>query len=160
MREKEAKKLLSELSERVRGFKQQLASLDTPVEVAGGDDEEIFFVEGEPAFARSSGILFPTLASGRFLSSMPGVIVNMGAVPYVCNGADVMAPGIVSFRGAFDKDDLVVVSDERHNRPVSITLALCSSEDAEKLEHGKVLKNIHYVGDNVWNTIKQLSQRK
>lgn len=160
MREKEARKLLLEFFERVKGNKQQLVSPDSPVEVAGTEEEGIFFVGGEPVFAKSRGMLFPTLTSGRFLSSMPRVVVNMGAVPYVCNGADVMAPGIVSFEGAFDKDDFVVVSDERHNKPIAIAVALCGSEEAKNLGHGKILKNMHYVGDSVWNMINALGQRK
>lgn len=160
IREKEARKLILELSARVKGISQQLASPGSPIEVARADKGEIFFIEGAPAFARSDNMLFPTLASGRFLSSLPRVVVNMGAIPYVCKGADVMAPGIVSFEGAFEKEDLVVVSDERHNKPISISLALCSSQEAEKLGRGRVLKNIHYVGDSIWNEIKQFAQRE
>ncbi|MDH5634476.1 MAG: RNA-binding protein, partial [Candidatus Bathyarchaeota archaeon] len=80
--------------------------------------------------------------------------------PYVCNGADVMAPGIVGFEGDFGKDDFVVIVDERHRKPIAMTVAFFNSEEAKKLERGKVLKNVHYVGDNVWNLTKQLSQSK
>ena len=159
VREKEAKKLLSELLERVKGIEQHGVSLASQVEVAIAEDVEIFFVKGEPVFAKSGGTIFPTLASPIMLSSIPKAVVNMGAVPYVCNGADVMAPGVVRYEGAFDKADLVVVVDERHTKPISIALALCSSEEAGKLERGRVLKNLHYVGDAIWDTIKHLSQR-
>jgi PUA-domain protein len=158
VREKEAKKLLSELRERVKGIEQHWVSMESHVEVAIAEDVEIFFVKGEPVFAKSGGIVFPTLASPRLLSSMPKAVVNMGAIPYVCNGADVMAPGVVRYEGAFDKASLVVVVDERHTRPISIALALCSSEEAGKLERGKVLENLHYIGDAIWDTIKHLSQ--
>ena len=69
-----------------------------------------------------------------------------------------MAPGIVYVKGAFDEEDIVVVFDENHQKPIAITIAFYSAIEAEKLEHGKILKNIHYIGDKLWNTIKQLSQ--
>ena len=69
-----------------------------------------------------------------------------------------MAPGIVDFAGNFYEGDVVVVIDERHRKPIAITTALCNLENARKLKHGKVLKNIHYVGDKFWKMVKRLSQ--
>lgn len=67
-----------------------------------------------------------------------------------------MAPGIVSFEGTFDKEDLVVVFDERHRTPLAVTIALYSTEEAKRLDAGKILKNIHYVGDDLWKMLRQL----
>ena len=156
IKEKEAKKLLSEFFERAKIRPQQLPTLKPPIELAQTNNEEIFFINRKPIFAKSNNKLFPTLASGKLLSKMPKATVNMGAVPYVCNGADIMAPGIVNFEGTFNKEDIVVISDERHQKPIAIAIALYSTEKAEKLEHGKILKNIHYIGDELWNTVKQL----
>lgn len=158
MKERDARKILSEFLEHVHVNDQQLMSLKPPVEVSGMKHGELFFIDGVPAFAKSENMLFPTLVSARILSALPKATVNMGAVPYVCNGADVMAPGIVGFEGDFGKDDFVVILDERHRKPIAMTVALSNSEEAKKLEHGKVLKNVHYVGDNIWNFTKQLSQ--
>lgn len=160
MKEKDARKILSEFLEHVHDADQQLASLKPPVEVSGMKHGELFFIDGLPAFARSENVLFPTLTSPKMLFALPKATVNMGAVPYVCNGADVMAPGIVGFEGDFGRDDFVVIVDERHRKPLAMAVALFSSEEAKKLERGKVLKNVHYVGDNVWNLTKQLSQSK
>jgi PUA-domain protein len=160
MKEKDARKILAEFLEHVHVNDQQLASLKPPVEVSGTKHEELFFVGGVLVFAKSGNMLFPTLTSTRILSALPKATVNMGAVPYVCNGADVMAPGIVGFEGDFDKDDFVVVIDERHRKPIAMTAALFNTKEAKKLERGKVLKNMHYVGDNIWNLTKQLSQSK
>ncbi len=158
MKEKDARKVLSEFLEHVHVNDQQLTSLKPPVEVSGMKHGELFFIDGVPAFAKSENVLFPTLVSTRILSALPKATVNMGAVPYVCNGADVMAPGIVGFEGDFGKDDFVVILDERHRKPIAIAVALSNSKEAKKLERGKVLKNVHYVGDNLWNFTKQLSQ--
>jgi len=67
-----------------------------------------------------------------------------------------MAPGIVNFEGTFNKEDIVVISDERHQKPIAIAIALYGTEKAKELEHGKILKNVHYIGDELWNTVKQL----
>jgi PUA domain protein len=90
---------------------------------------------------------------------MPKVVVDMGAVPYVCKGANVMRPGIRRFEGDFAKDGLVFVVDEKHGKPLAVGEALCSQEEAQKATQGAVISNIHYVGDKLWNTIKELTAK-
>jgi PUA-domain protein len=157
MKEKEAKKLLSEFFQKAKISPRQLPMFEPPIELAKINGEEIFFIDKKPILAKSNGELFPTLMSDEFLQPFPKAIVNMGAVPHVCNGADIMAPGIVSFEGDFTKESLVVVYDERHQKPIALALALYNLEETKKLKRGKVLKNIHYVGDRLWKTMKQLS---
>jgi predicted RNA-binding protein (TIGR00451 family) len=79
----------------------------------------------------------------------------MGAVPYVCNGADVMAPGVVRVDGDFEKNDILLVVDERFGRSLAIGVALSDSQTMRKLAHGKFVKNFHYVGDKLWNLLKE-----
>ena len=74
----------------------------------------------------------------------------MGAVKHILNGADIMAPGIVRIIGDFKKGDLVLVVDEKYGKPLAVCEALYSSEEISKMSKGKVLKNLHYVGDKVW----------
>ncbi len=155
MKEKEAKKLLSVFFQTSKLRPHELPMLEPPVEVAKTNDEEIFFINKKPIFAKSNGKFFPTLTSDELLSCIPKVIINMGAVPHVCNGADIMAPGIVRIEADFGKEDFVVVYDERHEKPIAVTLALYNSDEAKKLKHGKVLKNIHYVGDKIWTEMKR-----
>ncbi len=158
IKEKEAKKLLSEFFKAARIKSEQLPSIKPPIELAEMNGGRIFFINRVPIFAKSDKKLFPTLASGKLLSTLPKVTVDMGAVAYVCNGADIMAPGIVSFEGTFSEEDIVVVSDKRYRKPIAIATAIYNAEDARKLERGKILRNIHYVGDKIWNAIKQLDQ--
>jgi PUA domain protein len=73
----------------------------------------------------------------------------MGAVPYVCNGADVMAPGIKDM-DQFDAGDLVVVRDVAHGKALAVGKALKSSSDIEKNRKGRAIENLHYVGDSLW----------
>jgi len=157
MKEKEGKKILSDFFKRAKINSQQSANLKPPIELAKANGDEVFLISGKPIFAKSSSNLFPTLASKRLLSSMPKVIVDMGAVPHICNGADIMAPGIVHFEGNFNKGDFVVITDKKYQKPIAITIALYNIGQAKKLKYGKVLKNIHHVGDRLWNIIKQLT---
>lgn len=89
----------------------------------------------------------------------PWVRVDDGAVPRIINGADIMRPGIKEFYGNFKKFDIVLVKDFK-NRIIAIGLALNDKEVVEKWEKGKVLKNIHYIGDKIWKICEELVKKK
>ena len=99
-----------------------------------------------------NGDLFPALLFHEFLTNIPKVIVDMGAVPYVCGGADIMAPGVVSIHGAFRKNDVLIVVDERHHKPLAVGVALFDSQTMGTIKHGKVVKSLHHVGDKLWDS--------
>ncbi|NIN69992.1 MAG: RNA-binding protein, partial [Anaerolineae bacterium] len=86
---------------------------------------------------------------GTHVDRLPRVVVDMGAIPYVCNGADVMAPGVTDM-DSFMAGDLVVVRDVTHGKALAVGRALKSSSDIEAARKGKVLENLHYVGDRLW----------
>ncbi len=117
---------------------------------------EIFIINGKPLFARSRGTFLPTLISNGVFPLLPKIVVDMGAVPHICNGADLMAPGIVQIDGDFNTDDLLLIVDERHGKTLAIGAALLDSHATRKLKHGKVVKNIHYVGDSLWKMLKEI----
>ena len=52
---------------------------------------------------RDNETYFPLLKDEQILPKLPFASVDMGAIKYVCNGANVMRPGIVSFSGDFKK---------------------------------------------------------
>ncbi len=107
-------------------------------------------------FARSEGTFLPTLIPNGVFPLLPKIVVDMGAVPHICNGADLMAPGVVQIDGDFHTDDLLLIVDERHGKPLAIGAALLDSHVVRKLKHGKVVKNIHYVGDSLWKMLKKI----
>jgi len=116
-------------------------------------DISVILVDGTPIFLEKQ-VLFPTLKA--FLSTdcrmLPHhVTVDMGAVPFVTNGADIMAPGIVNLDELIEKGDFVVITEERHGKPLAIGEALYDSKEISAMDQGKVIKNIHYVGDKMWN---------
>ena len=104
---------------------------------------------GEPQFFYANGVPVPTLKFCQKQCVLPRVTVDMGAVKFVSNGADIMRPGIVSVE-EFSKGDHVAVVDERNGVSLAVCEALADSSEIEDMESGKVLKNIHYVGDEIW----------
>jgi PUA domain protein len=83
----------------------------------------------------------------------------MGAVPYVCKGANVMKPGIRRFEGEFAKGDLVFIVDERYGKPLAIGEILLGKIEAEGATQGVVIRNVHFVGDRIWNFLKELGAK-
>ena len=77
----------------------------------------------------------------------------MGAIPYVCNGADVMAPGIKEIKGEFEEGDLVVVRDVEHGKALAIGKALVGSDEMKEMRKGKAVTNLHHVGDKLWKSL-------
>lgn len=119
-------------------------------EIEGGS--KVYLFDGEALLARKDGVLFPTLMNPN-LEDLPSVTVDMGAVPYVCNGADVMAPGIVEVKDTFVSDDLLVIRDVQYGKALAVGMALVSSEDMKDMRKGKAINNLHHVGDKLWNAI-------
>jgi PUA domain protein len=142
----------------VRRLKEEagslLGSVDTnavsQATLEDGSTVYIFFKEA--ILARKKDILFPTLINSA-IDDLPSALVDMGAIPYVCNGADVMAPGIMDIEGGFEKDGLLVIRDVKHRKALGIGAALYSSEEMKGLKKGKAILNLHYVGDKIWASI-------
>jgi PUA domain protein len=85
------------------------------------------------------------------------VIVDMGAVKFVANGADVMAPGIVDADININENDQVWICDEKNQKPLAIGIALINGEKMIAEKQGKAITIVHYVGDLLWNlTAKSL----
>ena len=156
LREKEARHLLTDFSQKVGTEAEGLFGSKPKVEMTEIADMEIFMINGKALLAKSKNILFPTLTFEGLLPLLPRVVVDMGAVPHVCKGADIMAPGVVQVIGSFKERDFLLIVDERHGKPLAVGVALHDSETFQGLTRGKVAKNIHYVGDELWKLLKQI----
>ncbi|RLI34431.1 RNA-binding protein [Candidatus Bathyarchaeota archaeon] len=126
------------------------------VEVVEEASFKLYLVEGEPLLVEMNGKFFPYLSRVKVLKGLPRVVVDRGAVPHVCNGADVMRPGIVRIEGEFEAGSLVVIVDELHGKPLALGLSLHSSREILKAEKGKMVETIHHVGDKIWNLYRNL----
>jgi len=106
-----------------------------------------------PYFFYHEGRLTPTLKLLLQKPFLKQVVVDMGAVKFVSSGADVMRPGIVELDRSIKKDELVVVVDQTHKKPLCIAKALFSGEEIIQMKQGRVLKSLHWVSDIVWKLV-------
>lgn len=94
--------------------------------------------------------LVPTLRLLLKNQILKEIVVDMGAVKFVCEGADIMRPGIKSADETIIKEEYVCVVDEKHHKPLAVGKALFSGSEIMKAASGKMVKNVHYIGDEVW----------
>lgn len=123
----------------------------TPIDQADAGEMRVL-LRNEEAFALVLGeAIVPTV---RGLLAVPAskryVTVDMGAVPFVYNGADVMAPGIVDADAVIRVGDLVWIRDEKNERPLAVGRALMDGPTMAREERGKAIETIHHVGDDLW----------
>jgi PUA-domain protein len=113
------------------------------------DGTSIYLLDNEIFLFNLEGEIFPTLRC-PCIEKLPVAVVDMGAIPFVCKGADVMAPGITEIKTPFNEGQTVVVRDVRYGKALAIGKALKSSVVIMTEKKGKVIKNLHYVGDKIW----------
>jgi PUA-domain protein len=115
-------------------------------------DLVLFLIDKKPLIMRYRGVTFPTLhgtLEHPFVSRR--LTVDTGAVRFVVNGADVMRPGMVSITDDVVQDSPVQITEERHGKPIAIGVAMYDTEEIRARTAGKICRNIHHVGDEIWN---------
>ncbi len=150
MRKLLRKKEIKELNEEIKQLYSypDCCSVKEKVEVR----DNLIYVNDEPAFFTYQDKKVPTLKFLLKNNFMKKTTVDMGAVKFVTGGADVMRPGITKIDEDIQKDDLVAVIDETHSKPLAVCQSMFSGEEIQNMTSGKVLKNIHYIGDDIWNS--------
>lgn len=129
------------------------------IEIGNIDQFEVIIVDNEMDFILYEGKIFFTLHGlYKYKPKEYFIVVDMGAVGFVTKGADIMAPGIRDADLNININDFVWICDETHHKPLAIGKALMIGEDMINKDQGKAIKNIHYVGDNLWNYSKQVKQ--
>lgn len=101
------------------------------------------------------GQYLPFLTQEELLEKFPRVTVDMGAVRFMCNGADVMRPGIKS-HSEFQRDDVVCIVEESQHKFLAVGRAAVASAEVGAMERGAVVKNIHHVSDRFWEAGKTI----
>jgi PUA-domain protein len=158
LKSKEAKQVLVDGSQKLKIDLESIFGSKANVEIVEADSVELLLLGGKPLLFRTADSVLPTLLAAELITKLPKAVVDMGAVKFVCNGADIMSPGIVRYEGDFQKGDVIVIVDVTHGKPLAIGETLYNSEDARKTKKGAAIKNLHYVGDKVWNAAKPLTQ--
>src|SRR2546427_11481418 len=113
LKDRDSKPLIEELR---RLPNQQHLTHKARVEIETVKDSEIVFVDGAAIAFRRKGDLAPVLTNTSALDGMPRITVDMGAVPHVVGGADIMAPGIRKIGGGRAERQRVLVVDEQHGK--------------------------------------------
>ena len=158
LKTKEAKQILTEASKNLKLDLEALFGSKVNVEVVESDVGAVYLIGGKPLLFKADGKILPTLLFTEFTAQAPKIVVDMGAVPYVCKGADVMAPGIVRIEGEFSKGDLVLVVDMKFGKALALGESLYDAEAAKQTKKGPVVKTLHYVSDKIWDYTKTLTE--
>ncbi len=116
------------------------------------NDGTVFFADGRPVILRTPSGLLPSLKFDELINTFPKIVVDMGAVAHVANGAQIMRPGIKEFKEDFAKGDLLVIVDEKFGKMIAIGLAEMDSGAMKSVNKGRVVTNLHYVGDELWKS--------
>jgi len=99
--------------------------------------------------------ILPFLDDITVLEKFPYVKVDMGAIKFVCKGANVMRPGITKFSD-FESGEIVCIIEESQNKFLAVGKAEISSKEAEDANKGEVIKNMHYISDDFWEAKKEI----
>lgn len=148
LREKEVKALAEDVANAlgVEPFRP-----GEPVDRAESTDFDILFINNIAEGLVYNGKAFLTVRG--LLRSRPeraSVTVDMGAVPFVTKGADIMGPGIVDADPDLRPGDLVWVKDVNNGVPLAVGEALISGPQMRERSPGKAIKSIHHVADKLW----------
>ena len=148
LRQKEIEGLSSQLD---AALGASTFGVDDTVDKAETPDFEIVFVDGVPLAIVADGEAFLTVRGLlKYGAKNRYVTVDMGAVPFVANGADIMGPGVVDADPDIGVGDLVWIRDEKNLRPLAIGRASATAAEMRDKPKGKVVSSIHHVGDRLW----------
>ena len=99
--------------------------------------------------------ILPFLDDIPILEKFPYVTVDMGAIKFVCKGANVRRPGITKFSD-FESGEIVCVIEESQKKFLAVGKAKISSRELDETDRGEVIKNMHYISDNFWESKKEI----
>ena len=145
------KEILEVKEELMKSFSQEFFNENSSLESGIIEDIKFYFVDDEPAFMIfENKIVFTLHGLNVYKPREKVVVVDMGAVKFATNGADVMAPGIVDADNGIAEDDMVWICDERNRKPLAVGFALIDGDSMVSSHSGKAIRVFHFVGDKFW----------
>ena len=99
--------------------------------------------------------IIPFLDEEEILKKFPYVMVDMGAIKFVCKGANIMRPGVTKF-SEFQKEQIICIIEESQKKFLGVGKAVISSEEMKTIDKGEVVKNLHYISDEFWEAKKEI----
>ncbi|HET8686119.1 MAG TPA: RNA-binding protein [Methanosarcina sp.] len=142
------------LKDLVSTFGEEMSGLeDKTLEKITLEEYSLILVDGKPLLFEIEGHLFPTVRGALEMGLQKRVVtVDKGAIRFVSNGADIMAPGVVEADPEIKEGDFVIIVEETHRKPLAIGKALMEGSEMVEATSGKAIKSITHVGDKLWNT--------
>jgi PUA domain protein len=159
LKDRESKQIFKEFINQFPSSTESLGSVKH-LEEELVEDSLVFFADGKPWIVRVQGRLLPSLKYDTVLVTLPKIVIDMGAVPHVANGANIMRPGIHLIEGQFGEDDLVAICDEKYRKIIALGIAEQDAESMRSATKGRVIANVHYVGDALWKSFTHSNKLK
>ena len=140
---------IKELNEKINGLYKKENLLDKKDNIEKRDN--LLLINGKRLFFFKDETPIPTLhfilENGDFLKK---ITVDKGAVKFVCNGADIMRPGIKNIDENIQKDEFVSIIEETYGKPLAVGIALFDGKEIKSMTKGRAVKTLHYIGDYIW----------
>jgi len=127
------------------------------VELVTEDKYKMLYIDDSGLFFEFEGRWLPLLRhiiSGEIKVPYKHITVDMGAIKFVANGADIMRPGITQIEEGIAAGDPVLITDEKHGKTLALGVAMLDTEAMRAASGGKVIKNAHAAGDRLWEITK------
>ncbi|MHA1974926.1 MAG: PUA domain-containing protein [Candidatus Hodarchaeales archaeon] len=111
----------------------------------------LYDIDRQLNFFEYQGMFLPTIQFIRKHKDLqfPEVHVDQGAVKHVLNGADIYTQGITSIVGEFSEEEFVLIKNPQ-KAVLALGRTMFSSQELNSIK-GKGIKNIHYLGDYIWD---------
>ena len=149
LNDKKKQKITEEIQQSFPGFNFEKKQ---KIETGKIKNYKVIIVEDVVCFIKlENKFVFTLYGINLFKPDSNFVVVDMGAVRFVSNGADVMNPGVVDADKKISEGDMVWVCDEKNHQPLAVGFAIISGEEMVEKSSGKALKVFHYVGDKIWS---------
>ena len=145
------KKKIKEIKAKLGDYENLLEGKKN-VEILEAEPNPIILINGEPYIIIIDDKPFPTLKAALANEiDAKTVTVDMGAIKFITNGADIMSPGVVDASKEIRIGDIVLVVDAKHKKPLAIGVSLITGKEMINNTSGKAVETVHYVGDDIWN---------
>ena len=149
LKRREVRSIQNELKET---FEVDFFDEKTSVDTGNIKGVTVIFADDEPCFMmHNNKIVFTLHGLLKYQPKENFVVVDMGAVRFITNGADVMSAGIVDADKNINEGDQVWICDEKYHKPLAVGVAIMNGEKMISEGKGKSVEVVHYVGDMLWN---------
>lgn len=136
---------IRELNVQLKRYGLELSKKDDVVK-----KDDFLEIDGKIEFFFFEDKVLPLLNT-PYCDKLKKITVDMGAIKFVTSGAEVMRPGITDIDDDIEEGEPVAIQDEKNKKVIAIGISKLSTAALKDSTSGKVIRNIHHVGDKYWN---------